>query len=301
MLKTLGPGEFCRSIGKKVGSRLSFKIHDGALRLLDAREDPPQRNVKLVGGVSLAQLLDEASYMPKRVKIILAYTIAKSVWQYYNSHWMSNPWTHENIHFLEEKDRGRTDYKPHPYFAVHFNNSQSQILDFYTGQDLMFNYPNVLALAILLIEIATGQRFKNIGHSCRWNETQINDHFDWAWTTAATNDLGDKLYKSYADVVNNCLDRDLFRDAPFDEAKPEMNLETRQSILYSKVVLPLEELVNAYPHDWELREIHKQPNTQVLHERGKANKQTIPYLEREPNMITRDPVFLASDVAGTGR
>jgi hypothetical protein len=301
-LKKLGPGEFCKRISKKSGSRLSFKIHQGALRMVDGPEEVAQRNVKTVEGMSLADLLARArSSMPKSVKIQIAYTIAKSVWQYYNSFWMSNPWTHENIYFLEERIRGTSSYKPHPYFAGHFKKHKRKIRDFYTAQDLTFNYPYVLALGMLLIEIVTGNPFKDKDYSGQWDETQINDYFDLAWKAAAQCNLGDSLVdKGFAAVLQNCLDVDLFHVAPFDEDNPTKNLEDRQSILYSKVVLPLEKLDNAYRGHWELPEIQREGNVQAPHLLVTNLEQNETYIEREICKPITDPVFLATDV-GTGR
>jgi hypothetical protein len=258
--------------------------------------------VKQDGGISLAQLLDKASHMPKRLKVVLAYTIAKSVWQYYNSDWMLTPWTHENIRFLEEKDYGRPHYKPHPYFAVHFKKHEGKILDFYAAEDLIYKYPKVLALGILLIEIATKKPFKSEGYPHLWNEARINDYFEWAWATAAKGDLRGSLYDNYADVVENCLNVDLFRDAPFDEANPEKDMEIRQSILYGKVVLPLKELVKAYSDDWELNDTQIKNTTYPRRLQLDAARQgTVSQIETKPRKLTADPLFLNSDVVSMGR
>jgi hypothetical protein len=56
----------------------------------------------------------------------------------------------------------------------------------------MFRYLNILTLAVLLIEIATGQLFEDIVDCSPWDETQISKTFYWTWTEAKSN-LGDSL------------------------------------------------------------------------------------------------------------
>ncbi|CZR67281.1 uncharacterized protein PAC_17180 [Phialocephala subalpina] len=299
--RKLGPGDFCKHIGTQTSSHLSFKIHRGVLRLLEVSEAPSPRNLKPVEGTSLAKLLDEASRITRRVKVLLAYTVARSVWQYYNTYWMSSPWTHEVIYFIEEKDKGNNYYKLHPYFSVHFKKHHDLIRDFYTGPDLTFRYPNVLALGMLLIEIGTGKPFKELDQSTQWDETQINDLWSLAWTAAAKSNLGNATHETYAAVVQSCLDDDLFGEAPFDEANPEKNLEIRRAILYSKIVLPLETLVDSFRDDLELHEIQKQPNAPFRHGRPNDAKLGLSGKENGTTCLNTDPAFLSPDVCGTGR
>jgi nucleoside phosphorylase len=210
------------------------------------------RNTFPTQSVPLVDWLKAPVRVSKRVKITLAYIIARSVWQYYNSLWMATPWTLENIYLIKELVIGSSHIRPHPYFITKLKKHGDQIQDFCIADDLLHMYPNVLALAIILLEIAIQQPFMPEGLDCQWSATMINDCYEWAWTTANQSQLGHIVGETYERVVSNCLDPDLFQDGPLDTATPELNLRIRLSIIYDKIVKPLRELYHAYRDDWEI-------------------------------------------------
>jgi nucleoside phosphorylase len=224
------------------------------MKLADPVQGTKWRNFLPLASVSLAEWLEQTVHLSNRVKITLAYTIARSVWQYYDSYWMANPWTHDNIQIMKESIGDRNHVRPHPYFTTKLHKFKHQILDHCIADDLFHMYPSILALGVILIEIATKQPFKHDGAHYLWNETTINDYYEWAWTTANGSNLGSMIGAAYEAVVNNCLDAELFRDGPIDPSKADQDLEVRQSRLYEKVVLPLQDLYQAYRDDWEIQE-----------------------------------------------
>ncbi|KAJ5461596.1 uncharacterized protein N7458_003148 [Penicillium daleae] len=96
-------------------------------------------------------------------------------------------------------------------------------------------YPSILALGVILIEIATKQLFRYERLDYLWDETTINDYYEWAWTIANCSNLGNMIRAAYEVVVNNCLDAELFKDGLIDPSKFDEDLEIRQSRLYEKV------------------------------------------------------------------
>jgi nucleoside phosphorylase len=224
------------------------------MKLADPVQGTKWRNFLPLASVSLAEWLEQTVHLSNRVKITLAYTIARSVWQYYDSYWMANPWTHDNIQIMKESIGDRNHIRPHPYFTTKLHKFKDQILDYCIADDLFHMYPGILALGVILIEIATKQPFKHDSAHYLWNETTINDYYEWAWTTANCSNLGSMIGAAYEAVVNNCLDAELFRDGPIDPSKADQDVEVRQSRLYEKVVLPLQDLYHAYRDDWEIQE-----------------------------------------------
>jgi nucleoside phosphorylase len=168
---------------------------------------------------------------------------------------MEKPWTHDNIQIIKEKISDQNHIRPHPYFTTKLQKFKDQTLDYCIADDLFHMFPSILALGVILIEIATKQPFRHGNSHYLWDQTTINDYYEWAWTTANCNNLRSTIGAAYEVVVNNCLDAELFRDGPIDPSKPDKDLEFRQSRLYEKVVLPLRDLYHAYRDDWEIQEI----------------------------------------------
>ncbi|KAJ5507504.1 subtilisin-like protein [Penicillium freii] len=77
-------GQFCSLIGLGADWRLCLSIREG--ELLHCFE-PLKQIVEHVPGISLAKILGNY-YLTARMKLVLAYLIAYSVWQYYDSDWM---------------------------------------------------------------------------------------------------------------------------------------------------------------------------------------------------------------------
>jgi hypothetical protein len=245
-------------------------------------DDTVQRNLLRdflpQAGMPLAEWLEQTVHLSNRVKVTLAYTIARSVWQYYNSFWMVKPWTHDNIQILKEKINDMNHARPHPYFTTKLQHYKGEILDYCVADDLFHMYPNILALGVVLVEIAAKEPFRPDSPCYLWDETTINDYYEWAWTTASRSDLGNTIGAAYKTVVNNCLDAELFRDGSFDSPNFEKDLEMRQSLLYEKVVLPLRQLYLAYKDDWEIQEIPTaetgvSPQKHILHPRPRSRSE----------------------------
>lgn len=254
-LRKLGLGEFCRLIGNEKSTPIHLHIDDNVLKLTDTVQDNTWRSFLPLASVPLAEWLEQTVHLSNRVKITLAYTIARSVWQYYNSYWMASPWTHDNIQMMKEKVSDRNHIRPHPYFTTKLRKFKGQVLDYCIADDLFHMYPSILALGVILIEIATKQPFKPESSRYLWDKTTINDYYEWAWTTANGSNLGNMIGAAYEAVVNNCLDAELFSDGPTDPSRLDEDLEIRQSRLYEKVVLPLQDLYHAYRDDWEIPEL----------------------------------------------
>ncbi|KAL2812409.1 hypothetical protein BJX63DRAFT_396877 [Aspergillus granulosus] len=252
-------GEFCRLIGGADNTPIHFHIRNNTMRYTYPAPGTTWRDFLPQDGVPLSEWLEQTAYLSNRVKITLAYTIAKSVWQYYNSDWMETPWIHDKIQMFKERINVNNRIRPHPYLTAKLYKHKRQIQDYYEADNLLHMYPNVLALAIVLIEIATKKRSTLDNPHGFWDVTTINDYYEWAWRTANRSDLRSTVGVAYEKVVNNCLDSELFRDGPIDESRPDKNLNIRQSILYDKIVVPLQELYHAYMDDWDIQETAQVP------------------------------------------
>ncbi|KAF5009794.1 hypothetical protein FDECE_4001 [Fusarium decemcellulare] len=100
--------------------------------------------------------------LSQKMKYLLSYLLAKSVWQFYNTNWMGKEWTKDSIHFMYERRKTANDagiYLNEPFISAYFDP------DLRTD-DARFRphkFPKIKALGIILLEIELG--------------TVIEDHF----------------------------------------------------------------------------------------------------------------------------
>ncbi|KAF3927271.1 hypothetical protein ABW20_dc0109503 [Dactylellina cionopaga] len=247
--KELPLGDFCRHLKAKLGFcvrfNLMFESADPVLRT-DETFTQSLRKVKFAQSMSLANVLhSHGQKITTKERFHLAYILAKSVWQYYGSDWMKNPWTHDDIQFVEEQGakknaQGTMLSSYNPYFNPNFETPDIYIGEYCPEGILIHRYPGVLALAIMLLEIIQGQPFDYEGEQ-PYSLPQLKNYYKFAWNLVTGTTLDCNIM--YKEVVKKCLDGKLFKDAPFDPDDPQNGLEIRRSILYREIVFPLKHLL----------------------------------------------------------
>lgn len=253
-VRTVQRGEFCKLIRARGNGIVWFHLHDGNMSVEDRVFNKKPRLMLPAESTPLGQWLHNVDRISIRKKVILAYTVARSVWQYYNSYWMISPWTHENLHFLQEQDTVTGRIQQRIFFVTKLATPGIKMQDFLTDDDLCHIYPNILALGVVLIEIATETPFETDSAPYSWNGQTLNDYYDWACANASGGQLRNLIHPIYENVVNTCLDEELFRDGPLNISNHSETIEVRRSRLYEQVVQPLEELYRAYHRDdWDLQ------------------------------------------------
>ncbi|KAK6514614.1 hypothetical protein TWF281_004812 [Arthrobotrys megalospora] len=243
----LSIGELCKHLEGKINVCLKFNIAlEGSCPILRVGIDTvtPLRYIQSATGISFTDFLQTfRTKMSKIEKFRLAYILAKSVWQYYGSDWMRDPWTHEDIQFLEEHtDENSEDSLPSsygPYLAPNFAPSDTHTGEFYSEGLLIHRYPGILSLGVMLIDIIKGRLSPDFQGDQPYTYRKIRECYTLA--SIAKNDLDcDVVYKA---VVERCLDRKLFENAQFNPSDPQDGLETRQAIIYKEIVAPLKYLL----------------------------------------------------------
>lgn len=207
--------------------------------------------------VSLAQVLHQNCLSPK-MKISLAYTLARSVWQYYDSDWMGSGWTCKTIHFMLEKS---TDVKwsyvdaSKPCFTVQFQSTNDTIPECYEIPDVVHRYPRALALGMLLIDIARKSYDEGIAAVEQTQQYRANTDYltgwrfiknDPNWPYLGTADLArQRLRMVYKAATQRCFEKDIFKDVPGSTNVLDRSVEKEEhrKILYEKVVWPLEGII----------------------------------------------------------
>ncbi|KAK1148502.1 hypothetical protein N8T08_009507 [Aspergillus melleus] len=246
-LSRVDRGQFCRLIAVEADSRLCLSVQNEELQHCF---EPPRQNVKHVPGIPLATILRN-HHLPPRMKVVLAYIIAYSVWQYYDSDWMKTEWTSETIQFMKEArvpgDQEKV-YTWKPYLSVHFHSDDPECNEFHKTLGGVHYYPRIRALGIMLVEIGIGfPLFKenNPGQplAARINK-ELLTALEYTRDRARWRDFD---YPGYMSAISHCLEPDTFNMAPFVEGASSREwregLKQRRNILYDKVVFPLEELL----------------------------------------------------------
>lgn len=198
-----------------------------------------------------------------KMKLVLAYILAHSVWRYYNSDWMKAKWSTDSIHFLKIKApdmSGTRIYACNPCFAVQFQAPNDEVTEFYNGV-VAHKYPRLLALGNLLLDIGC-QRLPLSRTSLSTDnlDQQINDDCALSMNTLRRDDnwpyLGTmrdtSVRTKYKEITQACFDKNLFLPCMTaasamisiqKEPQSIQDAEERRGILYKRVVAPLAELL----------------------------------------------------------
>lgn len=247
------PGRFCAALNCSGNTQLCFNIQHPQLSKMDRKEDL-KRNAKATESIPLHKAFKTRS-MSRKTRCILAYALAKSVWQYYGSEWMKSPWTRENIHLLDDQpvlqDLSQNSYFSRPYLATDLQENPEVVSEYIEGGMLWHRYPHVLALGILLIEVAKGKPFEVPNVPLDYSQDSINRYCKSAQVRLKKEGLFEKReddFDSYREAVEVCLRFDHFLDPPSisgqqQPAERDRSLGERRDIIYRKVVRPLKELL----------------------------------------------------------
>lgn len=240
-------GHFCSLIEQVANWRLCLSIKDGDL--LHYLESPKQI-LKHVPGMPLARILGNY-HLTARMKLVLAYIIAYSVWQYYDSDWMKTKWTSETIQFMRESntsgDQGKL-FTWKPYLSVHLNDADPECYEYDNVVGMVHAYPRIRALGIMLVEIGLGFALPKDEQPSQPLAAKLNSELLKAFHyTKDEKRWKDFDYPDYMTAVRHCLEPDTFNEAPCVEGSStrewKEGLKQRRNILYDKVVFPLEDLL----------------------------------------------------------
>ncbi|KAI8269269.1 putative subtilisin [Colletotrichum sp. SAR11_239] len=130
-MKLVKPTEFCSLVNTKLGSQIRCHVQDSELRRFHDGF-PVGQDVESGPSISLQSIL-RIGRLSNRMKLVLAYIVARSYWQYYDSPWMNSPWTSDTIHFLCESQWADGSlstgalYASKPYFVVEFEDHDEEV------------------------------------------------------------------------------------------------------------------------------------------------------------------------------
>ncbi|KAK3935255.1 hypothetical protein QBC46DRAFT_358388 [Diplogelasinospora grovesii] len=307
--------EFCKLLRKDIGSAsMDVRIKDEALLVL---KRAVRIEVDIADGrsISLADVLSKYSLVPK-TKLVLAYILAKSVWQFYDSDFMSVGWTTRSIQLFRERGDEDDDDEPGvdwaPYYAFSFEQmvERDSVERLPPGQ-FLHRYPRVLALGAILYELGRKKRqeeqirFPNPASRPGSVEPPTPEKIINDTTSTVRKGVENKKWpdiklkniqalETYRVIVANCVSENIFRPDPkeklpnpskqglqqtAEELEEELTVAERRAILFKKVVAPLKEVVQAtgwVDESGNIRRHHVQGGTAHLKEEGPASQKPTP-------------------------
>ena len=241
-------GHFCKLISE-ANSRICLTIQDGRLKKSTSFEIHKQI-VEHLPSISLADIL-RLYHLTAKMRVALAYILALSVWQYYDSDWMKTRWTSETIQFMKDSTHGQGQlFAWKPYLSVRFSDEDRGSDEFSDADGEIHRYPRIRALGVMLVEIGIGSPLHRSDKE-RPDQSlaaKVNEDLLLAMQYSESPKLWrDCDYPHYLDAVRQCLNPGTFALAPCirgvgDKEEVE-GLKQRRRILYDKVVFPLEELL----------------------------------------------------------
>ncbi|KAJ9614447.1 hypothetical protein H2200_002583 [Cladophialophora chaetospira] len=282
--------QLCEHMRSASGSQICLRVRDDQVWLL---EDclPLEASVLSSPSLSLSAAL-QTGHLSNKMKVILAYIIARSVWEFYNSDWMSRSWSAEDIHFLQESSsdvRGKPVVSINrPYLAFEWTEGQESNNDTSVLVGQIHRYPRILSLGLMLIEIGSGKRAENLFRNYR---TNVNS--DWLSAKeflSKPTPWEDFDYRKYWDAARSCVNNQFFlRTNSSSGADSLSDIEGRRRMILDEVVTPLEELLagTGWIHDiWTLGPMEPS-STQSISARVASLSTPCDQSRRDPTHMTR--------------
>lgn len=178
-------------------------------------------------------------------KITLAYVLAKSIWDYYESDWMKSKWDLQNIQFLpEESGPDNYTFQPGaPFLSIkHIDGNEQTITEHENGENYAHRYPLILKLGLLLVQICTQRpEERGVDHS---GYVKANTEYFYCCRTMRTEswpaiDLSEEHKNMYRKIVARCIptnQADLLAAPLFDKT---LDTAGRRMKIKDLVVRPL--------------------------------------------------------------
>jgi hypothetical protein len=273
--------EFCDLLQRDVDEvRLCLRVEaDALIQLCDAEMVEP--SVGATRSYPLAEVLG-SERLSTKTRLTLAYSVARSVWLYYNSDWMKKLWSSNSIHLMPESDSNLDEplrpQKPNtsnPCLAFQFDDSEDDCEEIHRLKTTIHKHPRLRALGNLLLELAhkhprqiapldpsnsrdPDAEVKAINRECIQAFKTFNDK---SWPDFNIRDK--ENIQIYTDAVKSCFEHKTFSEQAMFDAMPrndeqykavlnkegignlpkDLQVELRRKILYQKVLAPLEGLL----------------------------------------------------------
>lgn len=218
-------GGLCDLLRETSGSvRLILRLRDRSLAYVDGEK--PQQRLSNEPSISLGDVMLRYT-LTRKMKLVLAFTLARSMWQYYDSEWTKREWSAESIQFMAELKAPNWQTPVitcRPMLMSSFINVEThRIMEEYTDlRPVCHNYPQILALGLLLVRIGWDDHIQFTNHctSPAMSQRKLNDECseghdmcgEPSWPRLGPCDsAGDNIRRRYKAVTEACFDNKALR------------------------------------------------------------------------------------------
>ncbi|KAK5442672.1 hypothetical protein LTS15_010879 [Exophiala xenobiotica] len=237
--------EFCRYLQTPSGSQICLRVHESQFLLLE-NSLPLEVRILPYQSLSLSDTL-QVRHMSNKMRVILAYIIARSVWEFYDSDWMSRHWSADDIQFMQEPrcegDRETLIFINRPYLSVQRGIADTESSELSTNFGQIHRFPRILSLGLMMVEIGAGKPLKEL-----FPEHQNNVNADWLAAREFLSEpkpWDDFDYKRYWDAARSCIFNQFLITGPASSVIGQglTDIEDRRRMILAEVVRPLEDLL----------------------------------------------------------
>ncbi|KAH7311135.1 hypothetical protein BKA65DRAFT_575201 [Rhexocercosporidium sp. MPI-PUGE-AT-0058] len=237
---------FCGLITNRQSARLSMVVRKENLFVTDPCEDESLFALD-TPSIPLSKIIKKRELSP-RMRIVLGYLLAKSVWQFYNSKWMTREWNKDTVHFMFQRTFDESGvFVNEPFLRAQFD--QEEVKD--DGNYRSHKFPKILALGIMLLEIELGVKIEDNRPSRSYSsdgKLTVNGNSIAAKALFEDEKNWGDTYTDYRDAIGHCL-----KPSEFESFRNDV--EGQRKVLYDNVVLPLERLSGLFPTKVKIRSI----------------------------------------------
>jgi nucleoside phosphorylase len=174
--------QFCKLITRGDQAQLKFVAFDGGLEFQGSLQSP-REFLTDSPSISLAELI-RSRHLTRKMKALLSFFLARSVWQFYNSDWMKDGWTKEKVRFMFEHHPSCSSviFINEPFLLARLEKAEvdKPILkpkskgDMSSDKFIAHKYPKILALGVMLLEIELGRPIEEFRRSDSRDSDGIN-------------------------------------------------------------------------------------------------------------------------------
>lgn len=128
-------------IDSHVTNRDYFHVQADSMRAIDDGKEVGCDRILPESEIPLGDWLLKMTHLSNKGKVALAYILARSAWQYYDSPWMMTPWTHDTICLLSERNLTADKSRSHPYLTRQFIKIIEKAKDVYVADQPNIRIP----------------------------------------------------------------------------------------------------------------------------------------------------------------
>ncbi|KAM5442401.1 hypothetical protein MferCBS31731_002279 [Microsporum ferrugineum] len=238
---------FCNALCAENHARILLELRDQGLFRY---EDVGVLHHEAISGrgIPLLSVLREY-HLDISEKIVLSHAIAREFWQFYETKMMLMKWSSDSIWFMSKKGDPNAPLPTKAYIYFPFEHAEYE-LEEYSAVGLIYKYPRIFSLAILLLEISLGRPIQTSQHKRHDSGFVGGMNKDFYTASNLLDELKGQSWTNWLGkrdldlAIEACLTSSNFAPSLQDPSSP-MGPSERREVFYEKVVQPLQWLADS--------------------------------------------------------